>query len=370
MSATAAVLTLLGLLVGFGLGYVVASARRAQGASESALARSESDRSLEASQHAIESLIEPMRDTLDRVQAQLYATERDRVASQAALDEHLNEMRRSAEGIRTEASQLVTALRAPQVRGRWGELQLERAVELAGLVEHVDYTTQSSVSTADGALRPDLVVHLIDGKSIVVDSKVAFSAYLEAVEAADESLRAERLKAHARQLRTHVDQLGSKEYWRHFAPTPEFVVCFVPADAFLDAALKQDPTLLEHAFARNVVIATPTTLVALLRTVGYTWRQQSLAENAAQISALGRDLYQRLSTMGAHVDRLGRALSAAVGAFNQTVGTLENRVLVSARRLSDLGGVDVRADGALPSPEPLSVSTRATTADELAGQVP
>lgn len=370
MNSSALIALLAGLALGGLLGHFLGSTRTALTRAEAGRDASEADRTLAAQQHALESLVEPMRDALDRVQAQLYATERDRIAAHAALDEHLSEMRRSADGIRAETGQLVTALRAPQVRGRWGELQLERAVEIAGLVEHVDFSTQATTTTADGVLRPDMVVHLVGGKSIVVDSKVAFAAFLEAMETTDENVRSQRLKAHARHLRAHVDSLGAKEYWRHFDTTPEFVVCFVPADTFLDAALREDPSLLEHAFARNVILATPTTFVALLRTIGYTWRQDALAANAAQVSLLGRELYQRLSTLGGHFDRLGRSLSAAVGAFNQTVGTLENRVLVSARRLSELGAVDVRTDGELPGTEPLTVSTRPTTADELAGQVP
>ena len=202
------------------------------------------------------------------------------------------------------------------------------------------------------------MVNLVDGKRIVVDSKVAFAGYLEAMEARDEFTRAARLKAHARHLRRHVDDLGAKAYWNRFSPSPEFVVCFVPADAFLDAALREDPALLEHAFARNVILATPTTLVALLRTVGYTWRQQSLARNTAEVSQLGRELYQRLAGMGAHLDKLGRSLNAAVGSFNSTVGTLEGRVLVSARRLADLSVVDPAADGELPETEQILAVTR------------
>lgn len=373
MDVTALVLLLIGLATGCVIGYLFGQGRSTAPAlvrAEADRAQAESARDLDEHHHAIESLVEPMRDALDRVQAQLYATERDRIAANASLDEHLTEMRRTADGLRTETAQLVTALRAPHVRGRWGELQLQRAVEIAGLVEHVDFDTQTTTTTDEGVLRPDMIVHLVGGKTIVVDSKVAFSAFLEAMEATDHAIRVQRLKTHAKQLRTHVDALGAKEYWRRFAASPEFVVCFVPADTFLDAALKEDPSLLEHAFARNVVLATPTTLVALLRTIGYTWRQDTLAANTAQVSALGRELYQRLSTLGGHFDRLGRSLSAAVGAFNQTVGTLETRVLVSARRLSDLAVVDIQTEGTLPAPEQLSASTRPMTADELAGQVP
>lgn len=290
-------------------------------------------------------------DALERVQQQLVTLERGRVGSDAALQAQLRAMAETSSSLRQETSQLVTALRAPQVRGRWGELQLERVVEAAGMAEHVDYVTQASVSIDGSTQRPDLVVRLAGGKQVVVDAKVAFSAYLEATEARDERTHDERMRAHARQLRQHVDQLSSKQYWQRFTPSPEFVVCFVPADAFLDAALREDPALLEHAFARDIVLATPSTLVALLRTVAYTWRQEALAENAAAIHDLGRELYHRISTMGGHVERLGRSLTGAVGAYNDAVGSLERRVVSTARRMSELGVV---APGStLHAPEPL-----------------
>ncbi|HEX8081881.1 MAG TPA: DNA recombination protein RmuC [Jatrophihabitans sp.] len=367
---------LLGSVLGAAAGFWYGRARRAL--SELSEARLDAARSAAAGdlaerQHSIEALVSPIRDALHQVQAQLHSAERDRLSATSALDEHLSAMRLSADGLRTETAQLVTALRAPQVRGRWGELQLERAVEIAGLVEHVDYVVQpTSPGTADndGALRPDLVINLIDGKHIVVDSKVAFAGYLEAMEARDEFTRAARLKAHARQLRRHVDDLGAKAYWSRFSPSPEFVVCFVPADAFLDAALREDPALLEHAFARNVILATPTTLVALLRTVGHTWRQQSLARNTAEVSQLGRELYQRLAGMGSHLDKLGRSLNAAVGSFNNTVGALEGRVLVSARRLAELSVIDPASDGELAETEQILAVTRTLTAEELMSRVP
>jgi DNA recombination protein RmuC len=379
-SMTAFLFLLVGLLVGsasgLAAGFWCGRARRAL--SELSEARLDAARGAAAGdlaerQHSIEALVGPISDALHQVQAQLRTVERDRLTATSALEEHLSAMRLSADGLRTETAQLVTALRAPQVRGRWGELQLERAVEIAGLVEHVDYLVQPTspgTPANDGALRPDLVVNLVDGKRIVVDSKVAFAGYLEALEARDEFTRAARLKAHARQLRRHVDDLGAKAYWNRFSPSPEFVVCFVPADAFLDAALREDPGLLEHAFSRNVILATPTTLVTLLRTVGYTWRQQSLARNTAEVNQLGRELYQRLAGMGAHLDKLGRSLSAAVGSFNSTVGTLEGRVLVSARRLADLSVVDPAVDGGLPETEHVLAATRTLTAEELMSRVP
>jgi DNA recombination protein RmuC len=362
---------LVGIAIGALLGYLFARSRSAL----SALARSQVDAArgaaasdLAARQLSIQAMVTPLHDALERVQLQLHMSERDRLAATASLDEHLSMMRLSADELRTETSQLVTALRAPQIRGRWGELQLERAVEAAGMVEHVDYVRQASVHDVDGTRRPDLVVTLVGGKHLVVDSKVAFNGYLEAMECTDEPSRNARLKAHARQLRAHINALADKSYWDAFDPSPEFVVCFVPADAFLDAALRQDPSLLEHAFARDVVIATPTTLVALLRTIGYTWRQESLARNTAEVSKLGRELYQRLSTMGGHLDKLGRSLGAAVGAYNSTVGTMEGRVLVSARRLADLGVVDPHSQ--LTEPEQILGTTRSLTSEELISQVP
>jgi len=378
MNATALLFMLLGVLVGGSVGYLIGRNRTALSAlAQAELARTQdnAEHDLAARQQAISTMVAPMADALARVQAQLHTSERDRLAAASALDEHLAAMRLTTEGVRAETAQLVTALRAPQVRGRWGELQLERTVEAAGMVEHVDYVTQLSHTAQlsededDHQVRPDLIVNLVGGKRIIVDAKVAFSGYLQAMEATDEVTRSSRMRAHARHLRTHVDSLGTKAYWNSFTPTPEFVVCFVPADAFLDGALREDPGLLEHAFARNVVIATPSTLVALLRTIAYTWRQEALARNSAEISQLGRELYHRLATMGSHLDKLGASLTTAVGSFNQTIGTLERRVLVSARRLSDLSVVDERVAGDLAPPEQILRTTRAITADELLRQV-
>ncbi|HSY14520.1 MAG TPA: DNA recombination protein RmuC [Jatrophihabitantaceae bacterium] len=329
-------------------------------------ARTAADGDLAQRQQAIETMVGPLRDSLHLVQEQLHSAERGRAVSESALREHLDGMRRSSEQLRTETAQLVTALRAPQVRGRWGELQLERTIEAAGMHEHVDYVTQATSTGEDGTLRPDLVVKLVGGKNVVVDSKVAFSGYLEAMEARNDATRAARLKAHARHLRDHIDALAAKAYWERFTPSPEFVVCFVPADAFLDAALREDPSLLEHAFAKNVVIATPSTLIALLRTIAYTWRQEALAANAAEVHKLGRELYQRISTMGGHIDKLGRALGNAVGSYNQTVSSLESRVLVSARKMTELKAVEPGVE--LHAPEQIMQTPRSTQAPELTEQ--
>jgi DNA recombination protein RmuC len=304
-------------------------------------------------------------EALERVQRQLVELQQARVGSDAALREQVNVMTMTSERLRGETEQLVTALRAPQVRGRWGEMQLERVVEAAGMTGQVDYVTQVT-ATGDGpAQRPDLVVRLTGGRQVVVDSKVAFAAYLEAMQSTDEATRNSRLKAHAKHLRQHVDALAAKSYWQRFTPTPEFVVCFVPADAFLDAALREDPTLLEHAFSRDIVLATPSTLVALLRTIAYGWRQESLAENAAAVHALGRDLYQRLGTMGGHLERLGRSLGGAVGAYNDAVGSMERRVFITARQMQDLGVVGPTAATLAPL-DPLTDATpRPLTAPEF-----
>lgn len=331
-----------------------------------ATAKANADGDLAQRQQAIEGMVGPLRESLDRVQQQLNAVERERAGSYSKLLEQVSMMRTTSEQLQQETTQLVTALRAPQVRGRWGEMQLERAVEAAGMTEHIDYDTQATVTGPDGRLRPDLIVRLVGGKSVVVDSKVAFSGYLEAMEARDESTRAMRLKAHARHLRDHIDALGAKSYWQHFTPSPEFVVCFVPADAFLDAALREEPALLERAFDQNVVVATPSTLVALLRTIAYTWRQEALAENAAEVHRLGRELYQRLSTMGGHIDKLGRSLNTAVGDYNKTVSSLESRVLVTARRMIDLDVV-TPADSIAP-PSQITETARSAQAPELAEQ--
>lgn len=318
-------------------------------------------------QQAIDALVAPLRESLAKVQLQLTEVEKGRATSDSAIREQVRAMSHASEQVRSETSQLVTALRAPQIRGRWGEMQLERVVEAAGMAEHVDYDLQASARTSDGTTqRPDLVVRLCGGKNVVVDSKVAFSAYLEAMEARDEATHDLRMKAHARHLRTHVDSLSGKAYWDRFSPAPEFVVCFVPADAFLDGALREDPTLLEYAFAKDVVLATPSTLVALLRTIAYSWRQEALAANAEEVHKLGRELYQRLSTMGGHIDKLGRSLSSAVNTYNQTVSSLESRVLVTARRMTDLKVVNP-AD-LLEAPKQIMETARFAQAPELTEQ--
>lgn len=324
-------------------------------------ATSEAHGDLSQRQQAIEGLVAPLRETLGKVESQLQSVEKEREGAYRALLAQIGAMQQTSEQLRLETQQLVTALRAPHVRGRWGEMQLRRVVEAAGMVEHCDFDEQATSNTGDGVLRPDLVVRLAGGKNVVIDAKVPFAGYLQAMEARDEATREERRKAHARHLREHIDRLSAKAYWERFDPAPEFVVLFVPADAFLNAALETEPALQEYAFARNVVIATPSTLIALLRTVAYTWRQEALAHNAQRVLALGRELHSRLATMGGHVDGIGRALNSAVSKYNQAVSSLESRVLVTARKFTELKVTDDE----LHMPQQVESAARAVQAPVL-----
>lgn len=309
---------------------------------EERLRRSQTEGAAELAkrEEAVRQLVAPLAKSLETVQGEVTAAERARAEAGAALAEQLAAMRSSSEQLTLETRQLVTALRAPQVRGRWGEMQLRRVVEAAGMVEHVDFTEQAHHVTDDGALRPDMLVHLPGDKRVVVDAKVAFHGYLEAMEARDDTTRSQRLDAHARHLREHIDQLGGKAYWQTVQGTPEFVVMFVPAETFLSAALERDPTLFERAFQKDVVLATPATLVALLRTVAYTWRQEQLTAEAQQVLTVGRELHKRLGTMGTHLTTLGKRLNSAVEAYNAFNSSLDRNVVTQARRFSSLQGLE------------------------------
>ncbi|GCD91213.1 DNA recombination protein RmuC [Nocardioides sp. LS1] len=289
---------------------------------------------------------------LDRLQDTMRDLEHNRVAWQGQFSQQVNDIRHSTDTLRRETQSLSTALRKPQVRGRWGELHLRRAVELAGLVDRCDFSEQ--VRLDDGARRPDLVVRLVGDRQVVVDAKVPLDAYLDATSTDDEDEKAAHLRRHAQQLRTHIDGLSSKQYWRSLRETPEFVVLFVPAESFLAAALETDASLIEYAAERQVVLATPTTLIALLRTVAHGWTHEALAEQAAEIHQLGRELHERLAGFGSHLDNVGRSLNAAVGHYNHAVGSLEARVLVSARRFNDLSVTDEP----LASPRQVESTTR------------
>jgi DNA recombination protein RmuC len=329
----------------------------------------ESTGDLEKRQQAIELLVSPLKETLTNVEKQMKDVEKERTDAYAALRTQVAQMGKTSEKLQQETSQLVAALRAPQTRGAWGEHQLRQVVDFAGMIEHCDFGEQQSVNTADGMFRPDLIVNLAGGKHVVVDAKVSLVGFLDAMAIDDSAAdavttaatRAHHLKRHARHLRDHIDQLGAKAYWDLLPNTPEFVVMFIPAETFLNAALEQDPALLQYAFEKNVVIATPATLIALLRTVGYTWRQEALAANAHDVLMLGRELYSRLSTMGRHVGTLGTRLNSAVQSYNDTVASLESRVFTTARRLVDL---KVTTDE-LEAPKPIELVARKVQKSEL-----
>jgi DNA recombination protein RmuC len=350
---------LLGLLVGAGTVLVVIHATRSDAAPPS----------LAAERAAVDALVRPVNITLARVSDDLARAERERAASHAQLQEQIRLTALGTDSLRDQTGRLVTALRRSEVRGRWGEVQLRRLVESSGLLPHVHFDEQSSSRDVDDPadlLRPDLVVHLSDERDIVVDAKVPLSSYLDAAEATDDATACLLLARHASEVMAHVDRLSSKAYWTRYE-SPAFVVLFLPAESFLSSALEVRPDLLEYAFARDVVIATPTTLLALLRTVAHTWRQESAAGNAREVQRLARELHGRLATLGTHLGKLGSALEAAVGAYNGTVGSLESRVLVSARRLATLGVVDAvdDPDSGLPSPRLVTTTTRPVAAAEL-----
>jgi DNA recombination protein RmuC len=302
-----------------------------------------------------------IRDGLDRLHDRMRDLEHQRVSWQSTLHQQVDEVRHSTDSLRRETTALASALRKPHVRGQWGELHLRRSIELAGMVDHCDFSEQVHLQGADGAQRPDVVVRLAGGKSVVVDAKVPLAAYLDALATDDPDEQRAHLVQHARQVRSHVEQLSSKTYWRALPQSPEFVVLFLPAESFLSAALETEPGLLEHAAARNVVLATPTTLIALLRTVAYGWTTETLAERTREIHELGRELYDRLGTVGRHLDKLGRSLKGSVDAYNSAVGSLETRVFVTARHFADVADLDQP----LPGPRPVEDAPRPLTAAEL-----
>jgi DNA recombination protein RmuC len=302
-----------------------------------------------------------IRDGLDRLDERVRDLAHQGVSWQGQLRQQVDDVRHSADLLRRETGTLSTALRKPQVRGRWGELHLRRTVELAGLVARCDFSEQSRIDGDEGTQIPDVVVHLAGGRSIVVDAKVPLDAFLDATGTDDPEEHAAHLSRHARQLRAHADTLAAKAYWRALPESPEFVVLFVPGDSFLSAALEAEPDLIERAAEKNVILATPTTLIALLRTVAMGWSHATLAERTHEIHALGRDLHERLGVMGGHLDRLGRSLKASVEAYNRTVGSLESRVFVTARQFDQLGVT--RAS--LPAPAPVEEAPRPLSAIEL-----
>ena len=311
--------------------------------------------------HELAGVLAPLRDGLGRVERQVGQLERDRVDQFSRIDQQLSAVVTSSEVLRQQTASLAGALRSSNVRGTWGEAQLRRVVEAAGMLARVDFTEQPSAPGPGGnTLRPDLVVHLPGGKNLVVDAKAPLTAFLDAA-AAQSPEREQLLSTHAKALRGHVDVLAGREYWSAFAPTPEMVVCFVPGDAILAAALDADGSLYEHAMSARVVLASPATLLAVLRTCAYTWQQDALAGNARELFEVGRELYARLSTLGSHTAKLGRTLQRGVEDYNALVGTLERRVLVTARRMNDL---DLTGTPIEPPP-PVEATPRTLTCVEL-----
>ncbi len=322
---------------------------------------------LDKRERAIAELLSPVKESLGKLDQEIRTIEKAREGAYGAVTAHLRAMAEAQGELRTEAANLVRALRAPQVRGRWGELQLRRVVELAGMIDHCDFHEQQSADGDGGRQRPDLVVHLPGGRNVVVDAKAPLQAYLEAVEAKDEATRRARLADHARQIRDHVQALSRKAYWELFKPAPEFAVLFLPGESFYAAALEEDPALLEAGVEKRVIVATPTTLIALLKAVAYGWRQEAVAENAEVVASLGRELYKRLSDLGTHFAKLGRLLGQTVGAYNQAVGSLEARVLPTARRFEELSAAP--GDAELPQLDAVEASPRPIVAPELAPAV-
>ena len=324
--------------------------------------RQVADAELAKREQSVKTMVEPIAKALAEVQKQTSETDKNRAEGQAALAQQVRQMLDASEKLDKKTSDFINTLRRSDVRGNWGEVQLRRVVELSGMVNHVDFEEQENVKDGEGRnLRPDMTVKLAGGRTIVVDSKVALSALLEAFETDDETVRAERLLAHARHVKKHVDDLSSKKYWDMFDSAPEFVVMFVPSEAFYQSALEQDPGLQEYAFAKRVVIATPTTLVAMLRTVAHAWKEDTLAKNAQQVLATGKELYDRLITMGGHLSRVGKALDSAGKAYNATVASMESRVLVSARKFGEMQEIN----GVIEESAPVHLDIRRIAAPEL-----
>jgi DNA recombination protein RmuC len=326
--------------------------------------QSEARGELEKREKAVAQLVAPISEQLGKVDTRLEKLDRDRLQTTTKLDEQLRAMVVSQDRLRGETGALVAALRKPQARGRWGEMQLRNVVEMAGMVSYCDFAEQVTLHDADRTMRPDLIVNMPGGKKVVVDAKAPLQAFLDAYDATDEGDRDRHMAEHARLLRDHIRKLSARSYWAQFSEAPDFVLLFLPGEHFYNAALEADPSLIQQGVDQQVLIATPTTLIALLRAVHYGWQQEKVAENAREISELGRELHTRIGTVAEHVQRLGKRLGGAVDAYNQAVGSLETRVLVSARRFADHGVVG--HDKQIAPIDPIDVVPRSPQATELA----
>ena len=330
-------------------------------------ARAEATGDIEARKKAIEHLLEPMAKTLDQVDREIKESERRRVQSGAELIQQIASLDTTGKDLRSQTARLVDALKRPGVRGRWGELQLKRVIELAGMIEHCDFEEQQTLTGDERRLRPDVIVRLPGGKHVVIDAKAPLDAYLKALDAPDETTRQALLADHARQVRVHLTQLAAKGYAAHVQPGPDFVVMFLPGEMFFSAALEQDPSLIEFGVEQRVIPASPTTLIALLRAVAYGWQQEAQAENAQKISELGRNLYESIRTLAGHFDDVGGRLKASLDAYNRAVGSLEGNVLVKARRFKDLQAAN---GDDIPQLDPIDRVPRMLQAPELTDGLP
>src|SRR6266550_611945 len=316
---------------------------------------------LEFRQKAIDQLVRPLKESLEKVDGKINEMERTRAGAYSELREQVRSLTTSQLQLQAETGNLVKALRTPHIRGRWGEIQLRRVVELAGMLQYCDFTEQETVTGEDGRIRPDVIVRLPGGRTIVVDAKVPFDAFYESISTSDDVVRVERLKDHARLVRAHIGQLSKKSYWETVQPTPEFVLLFLPGENFYSAALEHDPKLIEDGVNQGVIIATPTTLIALLKAVSYGWRQEQMAANAQEVSQLGKDLYDRLRKFTEYFGDIGKNLDRALESYNKGVGSLEARVLVTARKFKERGAIGGEE---IEIVEPIDKSTRALSLDE------
>ena len=312
---------------------------------------------LESRQKEVKQITEPIKESLEKYDRQVQEMERIREKAYGSLSQQVRSLMTTQQQLQTETANLVKALRTPQVRGRWGEITLRRVAELAGMLRYCDFFEQETKNTEQGRLRPDMIVRLPNERQIVVDSKTPLLAYLDALEAQTEEERADKLVLHSKQMQTHMKQLSQKAYWDQFQPTPEFVVLFIPGENFFSSALEHNPGLIEEGVSKGVILATPTTLISLLKAVAFGWRQETMSRSAEVISGLGKELYERISTMAEHLERLGRNIQNSVSTYNQVIGSFEHRVLASARKFSELG-IAKKGHGQIPHLTPVEKTTR------------